>query len=77
MAILGSVQEFTEMATERPKQLNVRLEDEYWDLLERLTPVISADVGVKMNNADVVRLGLKCLEKRYLDSSEPRKVKGK
>jgi hypothetical protein len=68
------------MASKRPRQLNVRLEDEYWDLLDRLGPVVSADVGVEMVQADLIRMGLKCLAKRYLPDvvpTAPRKGKVK
>ncbi len=65
------------MAVSRPKQLNVRLEDEYWDLLDALEPVVSAAVGVKMTQADLIRLGLKCLGKQYLPEVKPQKAKRK
>jgi hypothetical protein len=65
------------MATERPKQLNVRLEEEYWAMLDQLVPVISADLEINVTNADVVRLGLKCLAKRYLEGDQPKKGKAK
>lgn len=54
------------MPTARPRQLNVRLEEEFWVLIERLTPLIYEDLGVRVTASDLIRLGLRSLAKEYL-----------
>ena len=53
------------MASDR-KQINVRASEDTRKLMERLLPVVSAALGVEINQSDLVRLGLVELEKKYL-----------
>lgn len=47
------------------KQLNVRVDDATDDLIERLRPAVSAAIGLEVSLADLVRLGMLELAKKY------------
>jgi hypothetical protein len=54
------------------KQLNVRTDAETEELMLRLIPVVSAAIGLKVNQSDLFRLGLAALKKQYLqDDNTP------
>ena len=52
------------------RQLNVRLEPETEELLEKLLPVVSARLGLKVSQSDLVRLGLLELQAKYLGPAQ-------
>jgi hypothetical protein len=58
------------MASDR-KQLNVRLDSESFERIDRLMAAASAAVGLKVSMSDVVRLALIELEKKYAAPGEP------
>jgi hypothetical protein len=53
------------------KQMNVRLDDETEERIGRLLPVVSASVGLKLSQSDLVRLALIELERRHADALPP------
>jgi hypothetical protein len=60
------------MPTDR-KQINVRVDAETEALMIRLIPVVSAAIGLKVNQSDLFRLGLVALRKQYLPDDEDEK----
>jgi hypothetical protein len=52
------------------KQINVRADAETEALMIRLIPVISAAIGLKVNQSDLFRLGLIALRKQYLPNED-------
>jgi hypothetical protein len=54
-----------EMATPKRKQLNVRLDEESADRLDRLIPVVSKVVGLNLSQSDIIRLALLALEEKH------------
>lgn len=59
------------------RQLSVRAEDETHARLAGLVQRVSEALGVPVSQADVVRLALIELEKKYPQPAEPKKGKGK
>ena len=51
------------------KQINVRADDETIALVAELLPVVSAVLGLSVNQSDLFRLGLNELKKKYLTSA--------
>lgn len=60
----------------KQKQFNVRLEDTYQQAIERLIPAISAELGITVSASDVIRLGIKELQEKYLPAEKPKPKKG-
>lgn len=52
------------------KQLNVRLDRDTENLLNALQPVVSQAIGLRVSQADLFRLGLIELRKRYMLGAE-------
>ena len=52
------------------KQINVRADSETEELMNRLIPVVSAAIGLKVNQSDLFRLGLVALKKQYLPDGD-------
>ena len=48
------------------KQVNVRVDGETEDLMQRLIPAVSAAIGLPISQSDLFRLGLLELERKYL-----------
>ena len=57
------------------KQLNIRLDAETEERMERLLLAVSASLGLKVSQSDLFRLGMIELEKKY--PTEPMKKGGK
>ena len=56
------------------KQINIRIDTETEERLERLLPIVSASLGLTVSKADLVRLGLIELEKKH-SMTKPTKKK--
>lgn len=56
------------------KQLNIRLDAETEDRVERLLLAVSASLGLKVSQSDLFRLGMIELEKKF--PTEPAAKKG-
>jgi hypothetical protein len=61
------------MATAKRKQLNVRLDEESADRLDRLIPVVSGVVGLKLSQSDLIRLALIALEEKHAPKEPTKK----
>jgi hypothetical protein len=56
----------------RRKQLSIQVDDETAERFERLVSIVSADLGLPLTEADLVRLGLIELEKKHPRQDEPK-----
>ena len=61
----------------RRKQIRIQIDDETAERFERLVSIVSADLGLPLTEADLVRLGLIALEKKHHRHDEPRKKPGR
>jgi hypothetical protein len=64
------------MATPKRKQLNVRLDDESAERLDRLIPVVSKVVGLNLSQSAIVRLALIALEEKHVPTTSAKAKKG-
>jgi hypothetical protein len=59
------------------KQMNIRLDAETEERVARLVPLVSAAVGLNVSMADLVRLGMIELERKYAPADAPKGKGGK
>jgi hypothetical protein len=59
------------------KQLNIRMDAETEERVNRLLAAVSAAIGLKVSQSDLFRLGMIELEKKYLPNEPEKKRKGK
>jgi hypothetical protein len=58
------------------KQINVRVDPETEQRIQRLLPIIKETTGLEITVSDLVRLGMIELERKHLGEGRPRKRKG-
>lgn len=57
----------------KKRQLNIRLDDDDEDRLARLVPLVSAALGLKLSQSDIVRLAFIALEEKHTPKEPTKK----
>ena len=59
------------------RQFNVRPDDETWEIIDRVKPLVEASIGISVSQSDLLRLGMLALEEKHCHAEPSKPKKGK